>query len=79
MTTVNTTYSNIGPEIKYLSDLNMGEFFQYPEEGTVYRVLTMVKDGYLCLSLDDLQSFTQPGGTIVEPREVDSIEIKVEL
>ena len=79
MTTVTTTYENIGPIIKDISELKMGEFFQFPDDGAVYRLLDKVQDGYLCISLDDLQSFTQAGKVVVEPREVNSIEIKVEL
>lgn len=79
MTQVNTEYENLGPLIKELRELPMDSFFQFPEEGTVYRVIYQVPDGYLCTSLDDLQSFVQPGATIVEPREVNKIDIKVEL
>lgn len=79
MTQVNTEYENLGPIVKELRELNVGNFFQFPGEGTVYRVLSDVEGGYLCLSLDDLQAFVQPEESVVEPREVNKIDVKVEL
>lgn len=76
---VTTTYKNLGPEVKELRELPIDSFFQFPEEGTVYRVLGKHENERICLNLDDLQSFTQPGTTIVEPREVNAIRVEVEL
>ena len=76
---VTTTYKNLGPEVKELRELPIDSFFQFPDEGTVYRVLGKHENECICLNLDDLQSFTQPGTTIVEPREVNAIRVEVEL
>lgn len=76
---VTTTYENMGPVIKELRELNTDEFFQFPDEGAVHLVVRKLPEGILCISMDDLQSFVQPPETVVEPREVNQIEIKVEL
>lgn len=76
---ITTTYKTLGPEIKELRELPIDSFFQFPDEGTVYRVIGKHENSRVCLSLDDLQSFTQPGTTIVEPREVNAIRVEVEL
>lgn len=76
---VTTTYENMGPVIKELRELNTDEFFQFPEEGAVHLIVRKLPEGILCISMDDLQSFVQAPETVVEPREVNQIEIKVEL
>lgn len=76
---VTTTYENLGPVIKELRELNTDEFFQFPGEGAVHLIVRKLPEGILCISLDDLQSFIQDSATVVEPREVNQIEIKVEL
>jgi hypothetical protein len=79
MTQINTEYKNLGPIVKELNQIGTCNFFQFPDEGCVYMVVAQVPDGYICISLDDLQPFTQPGETIVEPCEVNKIDIQVEL
>lgn len=76
---VTTNYKNLGPEIKELREVPIDSFFQFPDEGTVYRILGSRDNNVQCLNLDDLQTFWQPCTTIVEPREVNSITIEVEL
>lgn len=79
MTQVNTEYKNLGPFVKELKELNTDEFFQFPEEGAVHMIVRKLPEGTLCISLDDLQTFIQPGTTLVEPREINKIDIQVEL
>lgn len=79
MTQVNTTYENLGPIVKELRQMNTDEFFQFPEEGSLHLIVRKLPDGILCISLDDLQTFVQDGASLVEPREVNKIDIKVEL
>lgn len=76
---VTTNYKNLGPEIKELREVPIDSFFQFPDEGTVHRVVGSRDNECLCLSLDDLLTFWQPNTTIVEPREVNAIKIEVEL
>ena len=79
MTNVTTNYKNLGPVIKNLDEMNTDEFFSFPEEGAVNLIVRKLPEGVLCISLDDLQSFVQPRETVVEPREINSIAIEVEV
>lgn len=79
MTQVNTDYKKVGPLVKKLQELKINDFFLFPGEKSVYRILHEFTDGYLCVSLDDLQSFFQPGETLVEPWKIIKVDIQVEL
>ena len=79
MTQVNTDYINLGPEVKALTALKVNEFFQFPEDGCVYRVIHKGTEDALCLDLTDLRASIFKLDMDVEPREVNKIDIKVEL
>lgn len=79
MTVVNTEYENLGPVVKELRLMLNNEFFQVPDEPSVYRMLVKRPDDALCLDLDDLTVSVFKLSTVVEPREVEQIDIKVEL
>ena len=79
MTQINTTYENLGPIVKELRHLNTNAFFQFPDDGTVYRLIGRRGSEITYLNLDDLTAAVCSDTTVVEPREVDCIEVKVIL
>lgn len=79
MTKINTTYENLGPIVKELRHMNTNEFFQFPEEGTIYRLLGRRGSECTYLSMDDLTAAVCSDSTVVEPREINCIDVKVEL
>lgn len=79
MTQINTSYENLGPIVKELRNMNTNAFFQFPEDGTVYRLIGRRGSECIYLSLDDLTAAVCSDTTVVEPREVDCIEVKVVL
>lgn len=79
MTQVNTTYENLGPIVKAIGLMQYNEFFQLPEEGAVYRLVSRTGDTCNAICLDDLTLVTFPDNTVVEPREVNKVDVKVEL
>ena len=79
MTQVNTEYTNLGPVVKELRLMRVNEFFQIPDEGSVYRVIHKGTEDAMCLDLDDLTVSVFKQSTVVEPREVNLITVKVEL
>jgi hypothetical protein len=79
MTQINTSYENLGPIVKELRNMNTNAFFQFPEDGTVYRLIGRRGSECTYLSLDDLTAAVCSDTTVVEPREVDCIEVKVVL
>ncbi|EDL3592095.1 hypothetical protein CRX22_10690 [Salmonella enterica subsp. enterica serovar Newport] len=79
MTQINTTYENLGPIVKELRHLNTNAFFQLPDDGTVYRLLGRRGSECTYLNLDDLTAAVLVDTTVVEPVEIDRIEVKVEV
>lgn len=79
MTQINTSYENLGPIVKELRNMNTNEFFQFPDDGTVYRLIGRRGNEITYLNLDDLTAAVCSDTTVVEPREVDCIEVKVAL
>lgn len=79
MTQINTSYENLGPIVKELRNMNTNAFFQFPDDGTVYRLIGRRGSEITYLNLDDLTAAVCSDTTVVEPREVDCIEVKVML
>lgn len=79
MTQVNTSYENLGPIVKELRNMNTNAFFQFPEDGTIYRLIGRRGSECTYLNLDDLTAAVCSDATVVEPREVDCIEVRVVL
>lgn len=79
MTHINTTYENLGPIVKELRHLSNNSFFQLPDDGTVYRLLGRRGSECTYLNLDDLTAGVLVDTTMVEPIEIEQIEVKVEV
>lgn len=79
MTQINTSYENLGPIVKELRNMDTNAFFQFPDDGTVYRLIGRRGSEITYLNLDDLTAAVCSDTTVVEPREVDCIEVKVML
>lgn len=79
MTVIKTNYVRESNR-KSLLRLEIYDFFQIPDEGTVYRLMEIpVGKNITILNMDDLSLSTLPCGTMVDRVEINSVSIEMEF
>lgn len=79
MTVVSLKYKQWKTEAKCLCDLSVGDFFQFPREQALYRMINLRSDRADVLCMETLEMDTHDVATAVHRVKVKEVNISVEF